>query len=81
MPQFLPGNVKMAPGDVKMAPGDVKLYDRRSQDPQILIFLHVCHSDNPNSDQPPPPAPPTHINFAKTPYERTDSHTDLKFGM
>ena len=25
--------------------------------------------------------PPTHINFAKTPYERTDSHTDLKFGM
>ena len=24
---------------------------------------------------------PTHINFAKTPYERTDSHTDLKFGM
>ena len=25
MPQFLPGDVKMAPGDVKMAPGDVKL--------------------------------------------------------
>ena len=36
------------------------------------------YSDNPNSDRPPPP---THINFAKTPYERTDSHTDLKFGM
>ena len=25
MPQFLPGDVKMAPDDVKMAPGDVKL--------------------------------------------------------
>ena len=25
MPQFLPGDVKMAPGNVKMAPGDVKL--------------------------------------------------------
>ena len=42
MPQFLPGDVKMAPGDVKMAPGDVKLQHRRSRDPQILIFLHVC---------------------------------------
>ena len=41
----------------------------------------VCDTTVTTQTQTIPPFPPTHINFAKTPYLRTDWHTDLKFGM